>query len=114
MWNELTDAQQADAAMARSAHRPQLFFKHSTRCAISSMAKSRIERAMDKLAAVADLHYLDLLAHRPVSNHLADITGVHHESPQLILIVNGECVLDQSHSGIDPLEVLEVAGKTAV
>ncbi|HEY1005772.1 MAG TPA: monothiol bacilliredoxin BrxC family protein [Sphingobacteriaceae bacterium] len=35
---------------------------------------------------------------------------VHHESPQLLLIQNGECILDQSHGDISVDEVNEVLG----
>lgn len=34
---------------------------------------------------------------------------VHHESPQVLLIKNGECVYDESHSGIDMTEIVEQA-----
>lgn len=55
------------------------------------------------------VHYLDLIAHRDVSNAIAERLQVPHESPQTLLVYKGECVLDQSHSGILPAELLEVA-----
>jgi bacillithiol system protein YtxJ len=55
------------------------------------------------------VHYLDLIAHREVSNAIAERLHVAHESPQTLLVYKGECVLDQSHNGIAVTELLEVA-----
>jgi bacillithiol system protein YtxJ len=39
---------------------------------------------------------------------VAQLFQVHHESPQLLLIKDGECVLDQSHGAISVEEALSV------
>ncbi len=52
--------------------------------------------------------YLDLLAFRDVSNHLAERFSVYHESPQVLLIRDGECVYDASHLDISVEELQEV------
>ncbi|WP_114941079.1 bacillithiol system redox-active protein YtxJ [Mucilaginibacter endophyticus] len=85
-----------------------LIFKHSTRCSISMMAKRRFELDWDNLPENMPLYFLDLIKHRDLSNQVAQLFQVHHESPQLLLIKNGECILDQSHSGISVDETLEV------
>jgi bacillithiol system protein YtxJ len=75
-----------------------LLFKHSTRCSISSMAKSRLDRLQldEKVLPV----YLDLIAHRDISNAIAEKLGVEHESPQLIVIKKGAVVSHVSHNSI--------------
>ena len=45
-------------------------------------------------------YYLDLLAYRPLSNEIASHFNVYHESPQLWIIKNGECIYHASHMGI--------------
>ncbi|MCY1242951.1 bacillithiol system protein YtxJ [compost metagenome] len=50
---------------------------------------------------VASLYFLDLLSHRDVSNEIAQRFHVIHQSPQLLLIKNGQSVYDVSHSEID-------------
>jgi bacillithiol system protein YtxJ len=55
--------------------------------------------------------YLDLIAFRDVSNHLAQHFSVYHESPQVLLIQNGECVYDASHLDISVEELDEVLAK---
>lgn len=83
-----------------------LIFKHSTRCSISMMAKKRVDMDLDDLPADVKPYFLDLIAYRSVSAFIAETFQVHHESPQLLLIKDGECILDQSHGDISIAEVL--------
>jgi bacillithiol system protein YtxJ len=85
-----------------------LIFKHSTRCPISSMAKRRFELDWEGLPENLPLYYLDLIKYRDISNQIAQDFHVHHESPQLLLIKDGECILDQSHGGISVDETVSV------
>ncbi|MBZ4044375.1 bacillithiol system redox-active protein YtxJ [Flavobacterium hibisci] len=99
-WTELTNILQLQEVEAISHEKPVVIFKHSTRCSISRMALKQFEREYD-LENVIDAYFLDLIAHRDVSNEIASKFGVYHESPQLILIKNGKAVYDVSHSDID-------------
>jgi len=63
---------------------------------------------MDKLPANMPLYFLDLIKYRDISSQVAHDFQVHHESPQVLLIKDGECILDQSHGGISVEEALEV------
>jgi bacillithiol system protein YtxJ len=105
-WIELKEEAQLDEIVLRSKEKPQVIFKHSTRCSISSMAKSRLERA----ASFPDINYylLDLIQHRNISQKIAEDFHVHHESPQILLIKDGNCVYDESHSGINMDEIAEL------
>ena len=85
-----------------------LIFKHSTRCSISMMAKKRVDMDLDDLPADVKPYFLDLIAYRSVSAFIAETFQVHHESPQLLLIKDGECILDQSHGDISIAEVLTI------
>jgi bacillithiol system protein YtxJ len=97
-WTSLDTADQLDTIKHNTGY--SLIFKHSTRCSISMMAKRRFELDWDKLPAEMPLYFLDLIKHRDISAGVADKFVVHHESPQLLLIKDGECVLDQSHGEI--------------
>ncbi|MBK9327917.1 MAG: bacillithiol system redox-active protein YtxJ [Sphingobacteriales bacterium] len=72
-------------------------FKHSTRCSISSMAKSRLEREWNLDIPV---YYLDLIQFRTLSNLIAGYSGVEHQSPQLIVFQGGTAVYNASHNTI--------------
>ena len=77
-----------------------ILFKHSTRCSISMMAKKRFEFDWDSLPAETSLYFLDLLKNRDISSAIATEFDVHHESPQLLLIKDGECIYEASHGEI--------------
>src|SRR6185295_6663989 len=104
-WINLTDEEQLLHIKERSADRSQVIFKHSTRCSISSVAKNRLERVGQP--ENMDFYFLDLIKHRGLSNKIASDFKVYHESPQILLIKNGECVYDESHSGIEMSELIE-------
>ncbi|RYY62670.1 MAG: bacillithiol system redox-active protein YtxJ [Chitinophagaceae bacterium] len=107
-WQPLTTDAQLDAVIERSATVPQVIFKHSIRCSISSMVKSRLDRGNQP--ASMDFHYLDLINYRQLSNRVAEVFGVQHESPQVLLIRNGRCVYNESHNAIrmDEIEAQEM------
>jgi len=52
-----------------------------------------------------DLYYLDLLAFRDVSNEVAIQFQVVHQSPQLLIIQNGNTVHHASHQGIQASDI---------
>jgi len=79
-----------------------LIFKHSTRCGVSSMALSRLERQWQSTSAEKPQRYfLDLLQYRNLSDEIAFTFKVRHQSPQALLIQDGKCVFHASHSMID-------------
>lgn len=104
-WKEFTDEAGLEAIKIRSLQKPQVIFKHSTRCSISTMAKKRLER--EEEPNTVDFNYLDLIAHRNVSAKIASVFNVEHASPQVLVIKNGECIYDESHSGISMSEIIE-------
>ncbi|MBL7718084.1 MAG: bacillithiol system redox-active protein YtxJ [Flavipsychrobacter sp.] len=103
-WIPLTDEQQLETIKEESKTQPVVIFKHSTRCSISSMAKSRLEREQEP--EQVKFYYLDLIAYRSLSNKIAEDFQVHHESPQVLLIKNGECTYEESHNGISMEDIV--------
>lgn len=99
-WLELSDPTQIDQIIQHSFSKPILIFKHSTRCSISSMVKDRLERQWKNHLDNFPIYYLDLIKFRNISNLLAEKFSVIHESPQLLIIENGECSFNWSHSEI--------------
>jgi bacillithiol system protein YtxJ len=104
-WTNLNNENELDELIQLSYQKPVLIFKHSTRCSISSMAKNRLENEWDIEEGKVETIYLDLLNHRDLSNKIAEITGVIHQSPQAILIRNGAVVYHNSHNGIAALDI---------
>ncbi|MBM3920090.1 MAG: bacillithiol system redox-active protein YtxJ [Sphingomonadales bacterium] len=100
---QLTDEASLEALIAESHVVPVLIFKHSTRCSISSMALNRMASSNPAL----QYHIVDVIANRPVSNKIAEVFSVHHESPQLLIIHKGECLYEASHLEIQPREIFQ-------
>jgi len=99
-WLELSDTDQVDQIIQSSSEKPQLIFKHSTNCGISARMKAQLEEGWDIDGNLIDVHYLDLLSYRSVSNYIAETSGVYHQSPQVLLFKEGKVVLDASHHAI--------------
>jgi len=97
-WTFLENPTQISAIKSKAGY--SLIFKHSTRCSISMMAKKRVDMDLSDLPETVQPFFLDLIAHRELSKQIAEVFQVHHESPQLLLIKDGECILDQSHGDI--------------
>jgi bacillithiol system protein YtxJ len=94
---------QWEALLASSAQRPQVVFKHSTRCSVSKVAQTRLEGS--QLPENADYFFLDLIRFRDISNRIAEDMNVVHESPQILIIRNGSCIFHESHLGITAKEI---------
>lgn len=99
-WIELTSSEQLKQAIESSVENAVILFKHSTRCSISSMVKSRFESNWNTELSKVSIYYLDLIAHRNISNEIAELTGIEHQSPQAIVLKNKEVIYDASHSEI--------------
>lgn len=104
-WIQLTSLDQLQEIKAATGH--SVIFKHSTRCSISMMARKRFEFDGSVIPENTPLYFLDLIAHREISNKIAEIFQVHHESPQLLLIKGGECVYETSHGEISAEDLAE-------
>lgn len=104
-WIPLDEVTQLDEIINNSHKAPLVIFKHSTRCAVSSMVKNRLDK--DEAPAGINFYYLDLIKHRNISNKIAEIFRVRHQSPQVLVIDNGKCIFNESHSAIhfDDIEI---------
>ncbi len=106
-WNHLTSVRDVDALIERSHNQPCLIFKHSTRCPVSAIAKYRLEGDWTFAPGEVEAYYLDLIRYREVSNYIAERLEVHHESPQVLLVTDGECTYDASHLDITLADLQE-------
>lgn len=103
-WTKIESEDTLREINQRSLTVPQLIFKHSTRCSISSMALNRMTKA-DQPKGV-EIYYLDLLKFRKLSDQIASEYHVRHESPQVLLIKNEQCVYYASHGDINMKELI--------
>ncbi|MFN6945002.1 MAG: bacillithiol system redox-active protein YtxJ [Cytophagaceae bacterium] len=107
-WEEIHEEADLEKINIVSNEQVVLIFKHSTRCAISDTALNRLERSWkDQDAGGIKPFFLDLISHRDISNKIADAYNVKHESPQALLIKNGQCVFHASHLSISFNELVK-------
>lgn len=110
-WNQLEKNSQLRKIAKASFERPQLIFKHSISCGISAQSWHQIQSETEALNATADLHYLDLINFRSISNAVAADFGVPHQSPQAILLREGKPVYKASHFSINAAAIISAAEK---
>ncbi|WP_457616926.1 bacillithiol system redox-active protein YtxJ [Lutibacter sp.] len=100
-WIPLTSNSQIEEIQALSSESTIVIFKHSTRCSISSVVLSRFEKECNFTSNDAvKLYLLDLLSFRTLSNSIAQVFNIPHQSPQLIVIKNNTVVYSASHFSI--------------
>ncbi|MCF8318837.1 MAG: bacillithiol system redox-active protein YtxJ [Sphingobacteriaceae bacterium] len=104
-WLDLTSLDELKNIKNHTGY--SIIFKHSTRCSISLMAKKKLELESDVIPANIPAYYLDLLNYREISNAIAEIFQVPHQSPQILLINNGECLFEATHGEISADELAE-------
>lgn len=99
-WKYIESEEDLKRAIATSAEKKVAIFKHSTKCFISKTVLKNFEKEVENSDKNVDYYFLDLLAHRDLSNKIADDLGVTHQSPQLIVLENGVVVNHASHQSI--------------
>jgi bacillithiol system protein YtxJ len=83
-----------------SKEKMTLLFKHSTICPISANAYSQFSQFIQNSTNDISAYIILVREDRPVSLHIAEISGVTHQSPQAIFFKNGIAVWDASHYSI--------------
>ncbi len=82
----------------QSAELPEtcLVYKHSTACPLSASAADEIRAMPD----ATEIHWINVIEQRDISNWVEEHYGVRHESPQLLKIVDGAVVDSWSHRAV--------------
>ncbi len=94
-----------------SRRAPVWVFKHSLVCPVSSEAWREFRAFTESpVAGDVDFALIEIQNARPVSQALADRTGVRHESPQAILLRDAKPVWHASHWRINSAALSSAAG----
>src|SRR3989339_932631 len=78
-----------------------IILKHSPACSISAGAKMKYEDFVQKCEKDAKFYIVDVLSEREISQEIEKRTGIRHESPQVICLKNGKCIINKSHFNIN-------------
>lgn len=109
-WIHLTDEDQVQKVIIRSQEKPQVIFKYSNRCFLSELIFRRLQK--NCCPERMDFYFLDLIAYGNISDKISKTFGIPHQSPQILVIRDGECVFEESHSEISLEEIMEHAAVT--
>ena len=85
-------------ALASSQREPIVFYKHSATCGLSARARREMERFAEE--SEAPIFEVVVQEARPVSNTIADRFSIRHETPQAIVVYQGQATFDVSHGKI--------------
>ena len=96
---DLQKDQDLEHLLERSKTDPVLIFKHSTQCSISMQAYEEFTNFADG-AGQLPCGIVLVIENRKLSNAIADRFGVRHQSPQAILIKDGQVVWHASQWSI--------------
>ena len=94
---ELTTLEELDAALATSATQPILIYKHSLTCGSSGVAYEEVLDLAEASMLPGSTFLVRIQAAREVSRAIEERLGIRHESPQILLIVEGRGVWHASH-----------------
>lgn len=86
-----------------------LLFKHSTTCPISAKAHEEFQAFVEDTNTSAAI--VLVIEDRPVSNQIAEILGIKHESPQVFLLEDGQVRWNTSHWKITREALKEAIGE---
>jgi len=107
-WILLERKAQLDDLIKRSFSTPCLIFKHSTKCFISDVALRRLEEQWSYSENEVLPYLVDAIKHRTMSKHICVAFEENHETPQILLIQDGECILEATDMDIKAAEIGEV------
>lgn len=94
---ELHGVEQLDELLAASGDRPLLLFKYSATCGTSAQALDELFAHLDQRSADVTYAVVTVQTHREVSNAIARTLGVRHETPQALLVRDGQMLWTASH-----------------
>ena len=84
-----------------------IVFKHSSTCGISARAHGEVEKFLSEHPERR--HKVEVLGARAVSDYIEERTGIRHESPQLLVLRDGEVVWHGSHADVTAEAIKAVA-----
>ena len=102
----ITDSESFEELLARSNRQPVVLFKHSITCSISGLAYQELKRFNGEVALV------EVQKARELSKEIEKRTGIAHQSPQVMVLRNGQVVWNASHWQVKSEDVAEAVRKS--
>lgn len=98
-WITITSEEQVQD-IAKS-NEPAIIYKHSPRCMTSLMAYRQLKSEVNGQGGLnLPIYIVDVISNRRESQFIAHTFDVEHQSPQILVVKNGQSVFDTSHEGV--------------
>lgn len=108
-YREITSIEEWNQVFQHSDERPVVVFKHSTTCPVSANAYKEFNNYLGgNPRSDVDYLFVKVIESRPISNQIAEDTGVKHESPQIIYIDKKAKVWTASHWSVTKAHISAV------
>lgn len=111
MASELTTVSDWNAARKASFEQPVLIYKHSATCPTSAWAARNV-RSWCEEHTEKPVYQVTVQSARPISNQIANDLGLRHETPQAIVVYQGQAVAHRNHSRVTPDELTDALQNT--
>lgn len=111
-YSRLETIAEIEPLFETSHERPVVIFKHSLTCPISAAALREYQSFLEERPEGDDAVYslIEIQNARDVSKALAERTGVRHESPQALVVRDGEVAWHASHWSIKASRLAAAVG----
>jgi bacillithiol system protein YtxJ len=106
-WRRLSDTADLKEIKEASYSKLQLIYKHSTRCATSYFALKNLQNFPKDTFDEINTYLVDVIGQRDLSGEISKYFNVRHESPQVIILKNGEVIWSASHGHVRTELILE-------
>ncbi|HET8864905.1 MAG TPA: bacillithiol system redox-active protein YtxJ [Gracilimonas sp.] len=100
-WKKVSSKENLSEIIKASGQKPQVIYKHSTRCATSFFALKNIQGLSEETKEKAEFYIVDVIKQRELSYFIAERFGIKHESPQVFILRNGDVLWNGSHHEVN-------------
>lgn len=114
-WKSITSLEDLDRVIEESKMKPVIIFKHRPSSPESIEKKLELETTWSISPDLLDLYIVDDLKDKEVSLEIADLAGIRHEFPQVVLFADGVTMYDESHDLISVKKIklaLKIVNRT--
>jgi bacillithiol system protein YtxJ len=113
-YQEIASVDALAEVLRASGRQTVLFFKHSSTCGVSMRAFDEFRKYLQAPESAEVRNCLIVIqSSRAVSDELARLTGVRHESPQAIIVSEGRAVWNDSHLAIKSITLIEAVRQSS-
>jgi bacillithiol system protein YtxJ len=110
VWNLISSSEEIEELILASNKRTQIVFKHSPSCGVSFFAMRNLNTPEILENENIDLHLINVIRHRSISQAFAAKADVRHESPQIFILKDEKVIWHASHNLVNAKNVIDNLG----